>query len=274
MVKEIVFCDIDGTLRNSKGIVTDRNKQAISKLKDIDVAFVLCSGRTRSYVSEIAKEIGASKYLVASNGGDIYDWENDVEILRNTIDPKLAVKLYNYCNLPNTRILLKCGANNYINCDFEAEVEAKVISKAEIEKVAAEGIIQINVMCNDLETIKKCIAKTNKYPELDIPNKSKSLYDSSLKQSEGREYYFDITNKNCSKGEAILVLANYLKLNLQNTISIGDSGNDISMFAKSQIDVAMGNSITDLKNAADIVTNSNNDSGVAAFLEYHYNLKN
>ena len=46
------------------------------------------------------------------------------------------------------------------------------------------------------------------------------------------------------------------------------------MFDKSQIDVAVGNSITDLKNVADVVTASNNESGVAAFLEYHYNLKN
>lgn len=272
MIKEIVFCDIDGTLRNAKGIVTERNKTAISKLESINVAFVLCSGRTRDYVKNLAKEVGASCYLVASNGADIYDWQNDEEIFLNKIEPKLAVKLYNYCNLPNTRILLKCGANNYKNCEFEAEVPARVISKSEIEEIAENGIIQINVMCNDLETIKKCIAKTNKYTELTIPNKSKSLYDDNLKQSEGREYYFDITNNPCSKGDAILKLTNHLKLSLQNTISIGDSGNDISMFDKSAVDVAMGNSITDLKNAADIVTNNNNDSGVAAFLEYHYNL--
>lgn len=273
MFKEIVFCDIDGTLKNSKGIVTERNKEAISKLKDIDVAFVLCSGRTRQYVKNLSTEVGASHYLIASNGGDVYDYKNNIEILRNTINPKLAVKLYNYCNLPNTRILLKCGENNYKNCDFESEVYAKIISKSEIEKVAEEGIIQINVMCHNLDTIKKCIAKTNKYKEVAIPNKSKSLYDSNLKQSPGREYYFDITNLNCSKGDAINALTNHLKLSLQNTISIGDSGNDISMFDKSQIDVAVANSITNLKAAADIVTNSNNDSGVAAFLEYHYNLK-
>lgn len=275
MIKEIVFCDIDGTLKNSKGIITERNKQAISKLENINVAFVLCSGRTRQHVEKVALEVNASQYIISSNGSDVYDFKNKVEILKNTINPKLAIKLYNYCNQPNTRILIKCGANNYINKPFEAEVEAKIIStNAEIEKIAHDGILQINVMCNDLNTIKKCIAKTNKYDELAIPNKSKSLYDSVLKQSSGKEYYFDITNKTCSKGDGIQKLVDYLNLSLDKTISIGDSGNDITMFDKSQIDVAVGNSITDLKNVADVVTASNNESGVAAFLEYHYNLKN
>ena len=82
MIKEIVFCDIDGTLKNSKGIITERNKQAISKLENINVAFVLCSGRTRQHVEKVALEVNASQYIISSNGSDVYDFKNKVEIVQ------------------------------------------------------------------------------------------------------------------------------------------------------------------------------------------------
>lgn len=273
MIKEIVFCDIDGTLKNSKGIVTDRNKQAINKLKKINVEFVLCSGRARGFVEEVANEVNAGNYIISSNGADVYDRKKNVEIFKHTIEPKIALKVLNYFNKLHTRILIKCGAKNYINTPFDVETPSPVISKAEFKKVALEGVVQINVMCDDKQTILKAIKKTNKFKQLEIPNKSKSLFDSSIKHGINEEYYIDVNAINSSKGEGIQKLVEHLNIPLEKTISIGDSGNDKSMFDKSAIDVAMGNSIPTLKEIADVVTNTNNNSGVAEFLEKHYNLK-
>ena len=58
-----------------------------------------------------------------------------------------------------------------------------------------------------------------------------------------------------------------LKINLKDTISIGDDYNDISMFLVTGFSVAMENANNDVKSKAKYITKSNNDEGVAVFLE-------
>ena len=67
-------------------------------------------------------------------------------------------------------------------------------------------------------------------------------------------------------------MVDYLGIPLEKKISIGDGGNDLSMFEKSGIDVAMDNSISELKQNADRITLSNDEDGVAFFLKTHYKL--
>lgn len=80
------------------------------------------------------------------------------------------------------------------------------------------------------------------------------------------EYNFELTNNNASKGNSLEYLADYLGISLNDITAIGDNYNDISMFKKAGISVAMGNAEDDIKNICSHVSLSNDLNGVAHFI--------
>ena len=98
-------------------------------------------------------------------------------------------------------------------------------------------------------------------------NENVCIVDEIEKSSKSSEEWFSIANNNVSKGNALIKLSNYLKIPLKNTIAIGNDKNDISMLNSCGYSVAVGNAIDFIKENVDYVTASNNDDGVADFLE-------
>ena len=82
-----------------------------------------------------------------------------------------------------------------------------------------------------------------------------------------KPFFLDITCKGTSKGNAIKKLCEYLKIDLKDSVALGDSYNDLSMFEVVGHSVAMGNAPEDIKRIVDEVTDTNNEDGVAKFLE-------
>lgn len=100
----------------------------------------------------------------------------------------------------------------------------------------------------------------------ELLNKTDSI--TILNQStDEKEPWVAFGNSKVSKGEAIRELTTYLGETINNTIAIGNGYNDISMFEVAGKSVAMENAENDIKNRVDIITASNNEDGVAVFLE-------
>ena len=68
-----IFIDIDGTLKDSKGNINQRTINAIKKVTQKGILVVICTGRPRGYTQDISENCFASKYVISSNGGNIYD---------------------------------------------------------------------------------------------------------------------------------------------------------------------------------------------------------
>ena len=80
-------------------------------------------------------------------------------------------------------------------------------------------------------------------------------------------YYLDITSPLANKGVALSELANLLAIPLAEIAVIGDGGNDVAMFERSGLSIAMGNAGPDVRRAADFVTDSNREEGFANAIE-------
>ena len=100
-------------------------------------------------------------------------------------------------------------------------------------------------------------------PTLKIANAS-SIYLKRL--LEGNGYFFDITNKDVSKGVAIEKVLKHLNISKENSIGFGDHINDYDLFNAVGFKVAMGNANEKLKEKADYVTLTNDENGVADFI--------
>ena len=85
--------------------------------------------------------------------------------------------------------------------------------------------------------------------------------------TRSQSYYLDITHPLANKGVALSEIARLLTVPLPEIAVIGDGANDVSMFVRSGLSIAMGNACPAVKRAADFVTDSNRDDGFANAVE-------
>jgi len=85
--------------------------------------------------------------------------------------------------------------------------------------------------------------------------------------ARSQPYYLDITHPLANKGVALSEIAKLLALPLEELAVIGDGGNDIAMFERSGLSIAMGNASPEVRRAADFVTGSNREDGFATAIE-------
>ena len=111
---------------------------------------------------------------------------------------------------------------------------------------------------------KKLIPKIEKVENVEIKNRHKSLLDDKFK--DDKTIFCNIANIDCNKGNAVKKLLEILNIPKNDAIAIGDDNNDLSMFEEVGYKVAVSNAIDIVKDKADEITLSNDEDGVAIFL--------
>ncbi len=264
---KIIFVDIDGTLRNDKKEITDRTKVAIHKIVEKGIPVVICSGRPRQYTKKVSQEALASNYIIVCNGGEAYDYERKEVIYQNNLDNKEILTLYQMAEKYDVQFIINLGENRIVRNPTGNKTD--IILKEPIEKfINAKSSTQCIFSSMQLEKIKVIKEKIQSIKDLEIVNLSKCL--TNYNEPEEKPFFLDIASKSTSKGNAIKKLCEYLKIDLKDSVAIGDSYNDLTMFQVVGHTVAMGNAPDDIKKIVDEVTNTNNEEGVAKFLEKVY----
>lgn len=260
-----IFIDIDGTLRDNKRNISKRTISAIKRVTEKGILVVICSGRPRQYTEDISKECYASRYIITSNGGNIYDYRENKIMYVNSMDKQACLELYEIANQVDARFIMNVGANRVVSKlkYFDgSEVELKTDIKTFINE---NDIAQCIIADEDFEKIKNLKTAIEKIENVEIKNQHKSLVDRNTPK-EGTIYY-DIANIDSCKGNAVVKLCHMLDIDLKDAVAIGDDYNDISMFKVVGHSVAMENANYDVKQYVDEITLSNEEEGVAVFLE-------
>lgn len=258
---KIVFVDLDGTLKNNNQKISIRNKEIIEKLFDIGILVVFTTGRPLNYTISLSKQFSASNYVISSNGAEIYNYFNKKIIYNSIISNEVLIKLNELIKKYNLFFIANCLLKSYTNKDF-GDPGKKIINS--LEDIFDEKISQLIVESYDIESMKKLKKELINIPDIKISNKSRNPKDSN------KILFYDITNKDVSKGNAIKILCDYLKIDINKTMAIGDSDNDIEMLQVSNVKIAMSNATDNLKKVANFVTLSNDQEGVAVVLEQLY----
>ena len=96
MIK-LIAIDLDGTLLNSKGEISQANREAINKAIQNEIEIVLCSGRVRGAVVNIANDIGANNYVISGNGAELYDVKKKEVVYQKFIPKKRVLEIAKFC---------------------------------------------------------------------------------------------------------------------------------------------------------------------------------
>ena len=273
MINGIVFCDLDGTLLTSNLKITKQTKQTVKKLKDKNVEFVLTSGRSFRFVKNISNQLSDSDFVISSNGSLIKNQKTNEILFLKSIPNKLVLKIFKLANKLECDAFIESTDVTFKNHEFETEVLSEIINTKQLKQILKTmPIIKFCIESYNKQALQTLIKKIKKFKEIKITHMSNVLYDPLAPHNPDEKLFIDINNKDVSKGNALNFFVDYLNVDKKNVVSIGDSCNDFSMFKISGTDVAMENSLNDLKKSADFVTKTNDESGVAVFLEKFFKL--
>ena len=261
---KIIFIDIDGTLRNDKKEITEKTKEAIQKTIEKGIYVVLCSGRPREYVEEVSKKALTSSYLIGCNGGEIYDYKEKKTMYINALENEAVIALWQIVERYDIQLIMISNGKRIVRKQTDDNTD--ILLEEPIENFIIDNPVTQCVFSSlNLENIRNSKEEINDIKKIEIVNLSKCLVNNKF--PEEKPFFLDITCKDTSKGNAIKKLCEYLKIDLKDSVAIGDSYNDVTMFEVVGHSVAMGNAPEDIKRIVDEVTDTNNEDGVAKFLE-------
>ncbi|HHX61884.1 MAG TPA: HAD family phosphatase [Epulopiscium sp.] len=267
MTYKMFVSDLDGTLLDDNHKISKENIEAIKKLEEKGIKFVIATGRTKFILEDILEKVDYKMPLIWSNGSAVSDIQGKI-LYTEEISVKVAREV----------IAL---SRNY-NVDYMIHTLEEIIGES------SEGRIQGLQDYND--TVKeeyKIPLKADKflYDHLEKYNILKiSLSAENRKQLEefqniikhnikqvnavfSHPTLLDINATNSSKGAAVLEIAAQYNIAPHEIIAIGDNENDISMLKVCGLPLTLDNARDSVKAFAKHVTRDNNSSGVADAIE-------
>ena len=284
---KFVAIDLDGTMLNSYGIVTENTKNVIKKVLNEGVEVIIASGRPIDSIKTIAKEIESKKYFIAGNGALIYDIQNDRIIYEKFMSKEKVLEIIKICeensisyNLyTETTIIAKALKYNVLyyhkeNLKKEENKRTNITIVDNIykyvENLENPRFLKITV-CDEnkfvFQSIIKKLRKVSNIEVLDVLHMSRKMIKQGTEDIPIEYYYTEISLKDVDKWNAIAFLMEKMNLKKEEVVAIGDNMNDKIMIENAGLGVAMGGSTPNIINIADYVTTSNNDEGVANVLE-------
>lgn len=283
---KLVAIDLDGTLLNSYGEVSNKNKQAIKRAINKGVEIVLSSGRIGNSVESIANELGANNYYISGNGSMLYNMKEEKIEYENFISKEKMLKLIKICDensiyysiYTENMVITKSLKYNVVFYNYENSKKAfdkrtniNIVQNVYeyVENLEDNKFLKITI-CDDSEIIFSRIIekfkKINNIDVLDVSHMSRKIIKDGTEEVPIEYYYTEITNKNVDKWTAIEYLIEKINIKKEEVIAIGDNINDKLMIKNAGVGVAMGQSNPIIKEMADVVTQDNNNNGVANIL--------
>ena len=260
MIK-LLGIDLDGTLLDSAKNISTLNKEAIKAASNLGVKVVIATGRPLKGVLKILEELNLnnkSDFVIVYNGGKILNTGTNELIFSSTITGSQVKHVFSEALRLDSYIHAFRKNEEFVN------YKANIYSDVEIDiNGLSDLIIDFNEISDSDEFIKTMIVDD----EIKI-NKIEKEIDKSLRESmtvvRSSNIFLEFLNPDVEKGLALLKLAAYLGIKPEETMAIGDAGNDLSMIKDAFIGVAMSNGSSICKENADYITKAdNNNSGVA-----------
>ncbi len=266
MAIKLILLDLDGTLLNSDKQISPANYRALERAAAAGVHIVPSTGRFYSGMPQVVRDLPFVRYVVAVNGAQVYDRAEDRILCREEIGLETAFRVFD--ELDRLPVIYDCyqDESGYDDSDMYARVD-EFISDPHVNAMVkatrrpvpdlraflrARGrpVQKLQMFFRDMD---RRAAELERLPKL-FPD---LVVTSSIANN------IELNAPKANKGEALRFLCRHLGLDVSESMSFGDSSNDLSMILAAGVGVAMANAGPDLLRAADYVTDTNDNDGVA-----------
>ena len=264
MNNNMIVLDLDGTLTNRDKVITPRTKQSLMEAQKRGIKVVLASGRPTYGVMPLAEELELEKYegyILSFNGGIIMDCRTREVIFKKELPVEANRKILDLAEKEQVDILTYQGAriltNNQDNPYAKIESGINHLKLKQIEDLKAYL---------DFPVPKFLMMDDGDYLAL-VEARVKAALGKNFSVYRSEPFFLEILPRGIDKAQCLAQLLKLLGMEREEMIACGDGFNDLSMIEFAGLGVAMENAVRPVRNAADYVTLSNNDDGVAHVVE-------
>ena len=256
MAYKLMAVDIDGTLLDSNGVLTEKTKEAIIAGVEKGLIFTISTGRPLQGVENINRLLNLDLPYITYNGAMVIMGKSKEILYEQRLSPEDAEQIIELGEKYGTTIVV--WADNKM---FVKEIDEKVLDYKKISNVEPTVIDDLR------EAVKAGATKILWYDEIDKINKYRTEVGKYLSDGvnfhPSRPIFLEFVDKKASKAIAMEKLGEHFGIKRSEMIAVGDGYNDLSMIEYAGLGVAMGNAEEEIKKKADYVTLSNDEDGVA-----------
>jgi hypothetical protein len=255
-----VLADVDGTLVTRDKVLTPRAIGAVKQLQELGVLFCITSGRPPRGMRMLIEPLGMHVPMAAFNGGIIV--LPDMTIVdERTIPADVAPAVIGTIRAHGIYVWIYRGAEWYVTDPHapHAERETRTCQFPPTVVPAYEGLLDRAVKIVGVSDEHDLVARC----EADVQRQ----FGSHVSASRSQPHYLDVTHPTANKGVVVDRLSHHFNVPLDQIATFGDQPNDVLMFRRSGMSIAMGNASPEVQQQATYVTASNEDDGFAKAIE-------
>jgi hypothetical protein len=256
----LVLADVDGTLVTAEKVLTPRAQAAVKALQSAGIAFAITSGRPPRGMAMLIDPLVLRTPVAGFNGGifvkpDMTIMEEHV-LAADAAKRALAVILHNgmdaWVYSGKDWLVRDPKAPHVAREEWTVKFAPTVV--ANFDAVLGNAVKIVGVS-DDLDLVARC------------EKAAQDALGAKASAARSQPYYLDVTHPDANKGTVVTTLSKLLSIPASEIATMGDMPNDVLMFRKSGLSIAMGNASAEVQAQANLVTASYDDEGFAKAIE-------
>jgi len=258
---KMVIADVDGTLVTQEKVLTKRATEAVLRLHDAGIQFSVTSGRPPRGMAMLIEPLKLTQPLAAFNGGVLIQPDLATVVAQNFLPAGVPEQVIDSIEKHGLDVWIYTATDWFVrdvNAPHVAREQWTVKFPPKVVKTF-DGLLgqvaKIVGVSDNLEAVAKC--------EKDVQQAG----GTHISAARSQPYYLDVTHPRANKGEVVLAMSKLLNIPAEEIATIGDMPNDVLMFKKSGVSIAMGNASKEVQASATYVTSTSEDEGFAKAME-------
>jgi Cof subfamily protein (haloacid dehalogenase superfamily) len=258
---KMVIADVDGTLVTQDKVLTKRAADAVLRLRDAGIQFSVTSGRPPRGMAMLIDPLRLVQPLAAFNGGVLIQPDLVTVVDQNFLPAGVPEEVIESIEKHGLDVWIYTATDWFVRDVNGAHVAREQWTVKFPPKVVKtfDGLLgqvaKIVGVSDNLEGVAKC--------EKDVQQAG----GTHISAARSQPYYLDVTHPRANKGEVVLAMSKLLSIPAEQIATLGDMPNDVLMFKKSGVSIAMGNASKEVQASATYVTATNEDEGFAKAIE-------
>jgi Cof subfamily protein (haloacid dehalogenase superfamily) len=251
---------VDGTLVTPDKELTVETIDAVRQLNEAGILFAVTSGRPPKGLRMLIEPLSLTTPLGGFNGGLMTDEKLDI-LQELIVDDAVVAPIIELLDTHGLSVWVYQGTDWFV-LDLDGPHVAHESDVCQFEPTQLESfegvrgdIVKIVGVSDDPAIMASAAAELN------------GRFAADVSATSSQTYYLDVTHHDANKGKVVEFLATQYGLERDEIATIGDMANDVLMFEKSGLSIAMGNASDDVKGKASFATESNHDNGFALAME-------
>jgi Cof subfamily protein (haloacid dehalogenase superfamily) len=256
----LVLADVDGTLVTAEKVLTPRAIAAVDALHTAGIAFAVTSGRPPRGMSMLIEPLKLQTPIAGFNGGIFVN--PDMTILEQHVLAADAARLAMDVIRRNDMDVWVYSGNDW----FVHTPDAPHVAREQWTVKFPPTVV--DTFDNLVGNATKIVGVSDDYDRVARCEKdAQQALGAEASAARSQPYYLDITHPDANKGTVVTTLSKRLSIPTGQIATIGDMPNDVLMFRKGGLSIAMGNASTEVQAQADRVTDSYSEEGFAKAME-------